>query len=54
MTIEGGYENVKSFIKAIETNVRVATIKNFSLTAVPGANEIYSLNLMVEIYYQEK
>jgi Tfp pilus assembly protein PilO len=52
-TVEGGYENIKKFLAALETNVRVANIRTFSLALVPGPAELYSLNLTVDIYYQE-
>lgn len=55
-TIEGSYEAVKNFLRFLETNVRVANVRSFSITPVVGAGalgERYSLVLAVEMYYQE-
>jgi len=54
--VEGSYEAIKNFLRFLETNVRVANTRSFSVTSVIGAGalgERYSLSLTVEMYYQE-
>ena len=53
LAVDGTYENIKSFIRSLEINVRIANIKNMTVTPFIGT-ENYSLALSVEVYYQEK
>ncbi|KKU91675.1 MAG: hypothetical protein UY23_C0001G0281 [Candidatus Jorgensenbacteria bacterium GW2011_GWA1_48_11] len=54
MAVTGAYDNIKGFLRALETNVRVANTKTFTISPVSGLNQNnYSLTLSVEIYYQE-
>lgn len=54
MGVTGSYENIKGFLRALETNVRVANVKTFVISPISSANQTnYSLTLTVEIYYQE-
>lgn len=54
----GSYNNLKAFLRGLETNVRVANVQNLTVTPIGSSgNNIsqgnYSLILTVEIYYQE-
>ncbi len=52
--VTGGYENLKQFLKSLETNVRISNITSFRF--FPMVNPLisgYSLNLTVETFYQE-
>ncbi|MEK7086673.1 MAG: hypothetical protein AAB935_00245 [Patescibacteria group bacterium] len=54
LVLQGSYESLKSFLKYLETNVRVANVKNFRIG--PGSSQsqdFYSLVLKAEMYYQE-
>lgn len=55
VTVEGSYENIKNFLWSLETNVRVANIASFVMSPLSGggAQDLYSLTALVEIYYQE-
>ena len=55
--VSGSYEAFKSFIQALETNIRVMDIKEIKLESVgsPGQkspSNIFTYNLVVEAYYQ--
>jgi Tfp pilus assembly protein PilO len=58
ISVKGSYEALKGLVRSIENNVRVANVKSFTLSQVPGPQnsyqDLYSLNLTVEIYYQER
>lgn len=47
----GSYQGLKSFLRSLETNIRVANVKKLSFEPV-GSNA-YNLNLVAEIYYQQ-
>ncbi len=51
--LTGSYEDFKSFIKNLETNIRIFDIKAMTLQPIgkPGQN-IYSFNVTVVTYYQ--
>lgn len=52
--ITGSYENIKVFLRGLETNVRVANVKSFVISPVGSTQDLYTITLSVEIYYQEK
>ena len=53
-TVDGSYEQIKSFLRFLETNIRVSNVRSVSVSPVIGASsERYSLVLTVEMYYQE-
>ena len=55
VTVDGSYEDIKSFLRLLETNVRVANVANFVMSpAAGGSQDLYSLTSSVEIYYQEQ
>lgn len=51
VNVSGAYTNLKAFLRAIETNVRVANVKEFNFRSAAGGG-LYSMNLVVEFYYQ--
>lgn len=57
VSIEGSYEGIKSFLRSLETNVRVANAKTFHLVPLAGGelgpSDGYNITLTVEIFYQE-
>lgn len=52
--VRGLYEGVKGFLKALETNVRIANVKNFSIKPFSPVEEIYTLDISMEMFYQEE
>jgi len=53
-TVDGSYEGIKSFLRYLETNIRIANTKSISVTPIIGSlGDRYSLALTVEMYYQE-
>lgn len=60
ISVLGSYENVKSFLEGVETNVRVSNVKKVSLfplvktgVGLAGGSSIYSMNIDFKMYYQE-
>ena len=51
LSVQGGYENVKRFVQALETNVRVFNVK--SLQIAPTQEGGFLAQISVEVYYQE-
>jgi len=53
VNVSGAYGNIKAFIRSLETNVRVANVKEFNFRSAANSNSgLYSMNLIVEFYYQ--
>ncbi len=56
LSVEGGYENVKRFVQALETNVRIFNVQDFRMGPTrgtkPGEGEFLA-QVTVEVYYQE-
>lgn len=52
LSVGGSYENLKAFIRSLETNVRVANVKEFSFRPAAPQGNLYLMNLSVEFYYQ--
>ncbi|MBI2278643.1 MAG: hypothetical protein HYU81_01105 [Candidatus Brennerbacteria bacterium] len=50
---EGSYENLKQFVKLIETSVRVANVKAFHYVPGGTGGSGDAVELEVEMYYQE-
>ena len=50
---DGSYENLKQFIKLLETSVRVANVTRLNYTPGGTPNSTDSVSLEVEMYYQE-
>ena len=54
--VRGTYQGVKGFLRSVETNVRVANTKTVMFApakeAGQGSEELYELNLSVDIFYQ--
>ncbi len=54
--VRGTYQGVKEFLRALETNVRVANTNTVSLApskdSRQGSEEFYELNVNVDIFYQ--
>lgn len=46
----GAYNDLKNFLRLLETNVRVANVKELNFAR---AQQDYNLNIMAEMYYQE-
>lgn len=60
ITVDGAYEAVKTFLKYIETNVRIINVQTYqfgpittSFAQAQAPQELYSVSLTVEMYYQE-
>ncbi len=61
LAVQGSYENIKTFLRYLETNVRVATITSMQFTPLASGfiqniaqgSDNYTLNLVVQLYYQE-
>ncbi len=54
LTLTGPYENLKQFLKSLETNVRVINVRELHLVPAPTPQiENFSLTLTVETFYQE-
>lgn len=51
-SVSGAYGNLKAFLRSLETNVRVANVKEFNFRSSAGTGGLYSMNLVVEFYYQ--
>ncbi|MDP1706487.1 MAG: type 4a pilus biogenesis protein PilO [bacterium] len=51
VNISGAYPNLKAFLRSLETNVRVANVKEFNFRSSSGSG-IFTMNLVVEFYYQ--
>lgn len=51
VNVSGAYPNTKAFLRSLETNVRVANVKEFNFRS-PSASGIFTMNLVVEFYYQ--
>lgn len=56
LAVQGSYEALKSFLRYLETNVRVANIDNFRIAPANAreSQDFYVLTLKAELYYQEK
>lgn len=58
-SVEGSYEGVKSFLKALETNVRVFNVKDFKISSSRSASgggsvaDFFSGQVTADVYYQE-
>ncbi len=53
MNVVGSYSDFKSFLKNLETNIRIFDIKKITLESSGKPNqEIYNYDLTVETYYQ--
>ncbi len=52
----GSYENLKSFIKGLESDVRVLDIKELKVTSLQGKNngDFYNYDLTIISYYQSQ
>jgi len=54
--VRGTYQAVKGFLRALETNVRIANTKTVSFglpkESGQGSEQFYDLNLSVDIFYQ--
>lgn len=50
---EGTYENLKKFLKLLETSVRVANVTRFTYNPGATASATGSLSLDLEMYYQQ-
>lgn len=48
----GSYQGLKNFLRSMETNVRVANIKDLNIRAGTG-KDVYNLSQTVEVYYQQ-
>lgn len=59
VVVEGSYESVKGFLKALETNARVFNIESYSIgpmllgSGSDAIDDFYSMSVTVEVYYQE-
>lgn len=59
ISVLGFYDNVKSFLEGVETNVRVSNVKKFSFAPLPKQGSgstgggLYSLGINLKMYYQE-
>ncbi|MDP2705840.1 MAG: type 4a pilus biogenesis protein PilO [bacterium] len=51
VNVSGAYPNLKAFLRSLETNVRVANVKEFNFRSSAGSG-VYTMNLVVEFYYQ--
>lgn len=59
LSLKGTYESLKGFLKFLETNARIANIAKVHLapfgSSISGTvQDIYSMSLGVEMYYQEQ
>jgi len=54
VSLQGSYAALKSFLKLIETNVRILDVKNLSLAAVDQANirDLFTYRVLIEGYFQ--
>jgi len=57
MSVEGRYESVKGFLEGVETNIRVANVMEVGIAPVSqdstgSTDALFSMDLMVEVYYQ--
>lgn len=52
VNVGGSYENLKAFLRALETNVRVANIQEITFKPAAPQGNFYLMNLTVEFYYQ--
>lgn len=50
ISVNGAYSNLKAFLRSLETNVRIANVREFNFRS--GSGGLYTLNLVVEFYYQ--
>jgi len=50
----GSYQGLKNFIRFIETNVRVANVKEMSIKIAGAGKDVYNLSLAVDVFYQQK
>jgi len=56
LSVEGGYENIKRFLQALETNVRVFNVQGFQVGPTREARSGFGnflSQITVEVYYQE-
>lgn len=53
LAVSGSYDNLKTFIKSVETNVRVMNVSSMRLTQAATGDNL-NLALTVEVYYQEE
>ncbi|MCP6720199.1 MAG: type 4a pilus biogenesis protein PilO [Patescibacteria group bacterium] len=57
ISIDGPYDNIKNFLRSLETNVRVVNAKSFRLATISGEGsppgEDFNMTLTVEVYHQE-
>ncbi len=51
VNVSGGYPNLKAFLRSLETNVRVANVKELNFRS-SSSSGLFSMNLVVEFYYQ--
>jgi Tfp pilus assembly protein PilO len=54
LAVAGSYDNLKNFVRSLETNVRVSNAINWRLAPSAGAGDNMNLDLTVDIYYQEQ
>lgn len=53
LRLSGSYDNFKRFLRDLETNIRIASIKSLSITASGKDTDVqYSYQLAVVAYYQ--
>lgn len=56
LAVNGTYEAIKSFTRALETNIRISNVKTIKVAPVAAALGRNSLNasLVMEVFYQEQ
>ncbi len=55
LSVAGSYDNLKTFVKSLETNVRIMNVTNMRLAPLStGAGDNLNLTLTVDVYYQEQ
>jgi len=63
LTGSGSYEGLKNFLTALETNIRIFDVQNFSIqpmatvagatkNATPVSRDLFNYNMTIETYYQ--
>lgn len=53
MQVSGTYEDFKLFMRALETNIRIADLRSVGITPVGDSSQnFYTFELLVALYYQ--
>lgn len=58
LAVNGSYESVKNFVRALETNIRISNVKTFEISSINSGSRStgnsLSASLALEVFYQEQ